>query len=372
MSKKKAKRTVKRPVARTVKRTVKRVKIIVPTEHWQALAKALVKHHKNAPKGKLLRKEPYVFEEDGTTQGLLSTFLSCPQKVVYNHEGYRDMRSKDSLEFGSLIHWLLELLAVCIRASHVKPTDGEAFFDYWIKIWLKKTISEGKVDAQKAEFLAAQAKAVFAPYCLFWAEDFVKTRWLDVEGTFDVQWNGVRLRGRRDGVCRYKGKRGLIYRLFETKTKAQIPEYIEDALLMDFQHQFYLTTLNEELDRFKIPTPVQEVMHNIVRRPGIKLKKNESLKDYTARVREDIDARPDHYYKRMRLRYSKADLARFGKDLVRKLRVFLGWLKDPEGYFERDETKCARPFMCEYLSACISGRTVEYTQDGMLFNELYD
>lgn len=50
------------------------------------------------------------------------------------------------------------------------------------------------------------------------------------------------------------------------------------------------------------------VRYNIIRRPGQKIKKNEPLRDFISRVEEDIENRPDHYFKRHTIVIRKKDL----------------------------------------------------------------
>lgn len=368
--KKKEKQWHAAPLRGTVARTVPQAR---KAHAGLILPKDLMPKGIPLSKAKLLRESKYDLHTDGLTQGLLGTFLNCPERARLSLAGFRSIGTKESLVFGSMIHWLTELLARAIMRKLVKPSDGDDFFDHYIKVWIKKTRKEGDLEPQRIEFLAAQAKAIFAPYCLQWAkDDFHASAWIEVEGVFDVRWNGIRLRGRRDGVRCFNGKRGAIYRLHETKTKSQISAWLDDGLLLDFQNQFYLTALNTDLERLGIKKPIQEVMYNIIRRPGIKLLKNESPGAYAIRVRADVEKRPDHYYKRIRLRYTQADLKRFGKDLLRKVAVFKRWLKFPEDHYEQDQTQCTSRFACQYLQACIRRDTNDFTDDGRLFNELYE
>jgi hypothetical protein len=342
-----------------------------------AVVTSLIKRQQSTGKAKILSKSPYCLEEDGCTQSLMGDWLKCPECGRLSLEGWKPLRDdKDGIVFGALMHWLLEILARSIIRKAVRPQDGDALFEKCIKVWLSKTIRSGKVQAQTAEFIAAKAKAIFGPYCLYWAEDFDAKTWMEVEGVFDTIWRGIRLRGRRDGIRVFHGKKEMIHRLKEHKTMSQVPGRLEDILLIDFQLQYYLTALNNDLVALGLKKPIREVLYNAIRNPGQSLsKKGETLQQYTARVREDVENpdRTDHYFKRMKIIYSAKDLAKFADDLEKKFQLFAEWRRTNGGsLYRRDETQCRGRFICNYLDACIRSEMTEYTQTGVLFEELYD
>lgn len=313
----------------------------------------------------------YRFEEHGVTQSMLSNFLGCRQRCRYSLDGWRALEDKVALAFGSLMHSLLERLYYAIAAASIHPGGAVEVFESYVRQWLrsaeKRPLAGG---SQQAHFLAAQAKPVFLGYCAYWEKDFDSDKWVEVEGVFDTQWKGFRLRGRRDGLQRLK----KYLRLMETKTKGQIPTRLDDALMIDPQNLFYLLTLNEDIRKgkiFKGAKPVNRVLYNLIRRPGIKLKQDESLDNYSTRIAKDIEKRTDHYFKRIELFYTLKDQKRFAEQLLPMIQDFAAFTKGKLPTY-RNAWSCITRWVCAYLGACTSGKMNEYSKGGRLFTELED
>jgi len=352
-------------VGKKVREVLKRVK----KKHVTKQAKG--------PRTKFLAREPYELG-DGITQSLLSSFLTCRRRTEWELEGWRPVGTKQAIWFGSLFHSLLENLCIQIRAGGIGPQDADDFFEEFIEPWIKKHTKRASFDSPKtAHFLAAQAKAVFAPYCEYWEEDFNRT-WLETEGVFDtvvdMGLHDYRLRGRRDGIEELKKNR---LRLVEHKTKGQIPEKLSDVLLFDFQNLFYLLTLNVDLTTMfgKKYKPVVDVLYNIIRRPGIKLKNGENLKHYTERIREAVtkdSASLAHYFKRNELIYPLKDQALFRDELKFQLTEFRMWRAGTMHTFRGPSSMCMPGWTCQFIDACAYQTMDGYQQNGILFEELMD
>ena len=343
------------------------------------------------PRPPTLVEKPYEVS-DGVTQSLLSSFVDCRMRCKLHLEGWRREKTKDSLEYGSLFHFLLETLYEDIRRGLVLHAGDVALDSPWwmktLKTWRAKTSPTADATAiQQTEFCIAQARGVWKGYLKAYPQDFDQKRWVELEGVFDAIWRGFRLRGRRDGMMQFRKKLWLL----ETKTKSQIPhDAIKSALTFDFQNLFYITANQAELEARGEKLRIEGVKYNIVRRPQHKQKVNESLPDYSARIAEDVLLRPDHWFVRYEVAYPGSILKQHQQELQWKLTSFKMWwefhskhrLDGPpdqsvamgmvplvETY--RNEAACQKRWNCGFIDMC--GENKEpYHQDGRLFEELED
>jgi len=325
--------------------------------------------------GKKLADDPYTIE-DGVSQSMLSGFFNCRLSCRYGLDGWRSPRLKDSLNYGSLYHDLLENFFRGVMLEGYTLEDAKPFMNLFLETWLEHERSKDITNPralQSSEVCAAQASATFLGYCEMWPDDFEPGRWIELEGVFEADFHGYLLRGRMDGLQR-AGKKRKYYRLMEHKTKARIEEEALDRrLAFDFQNLFYLTALNCQLKTKGIDELARVVYYDIIRRPGQKFNPDkESLSDYSVRVKEDVAKRPDHYFKRSEIFYTAKDLERFQEELLIKLQIFERWLKDEEPTF-KNEQACVAKWNCTFLDACASaGNMSNYVQTGELFVELKD
>jgi len=217
---------------------------------------------------------------------------------------------------------------------------------------------------------------MMTPYLEQWPDDFTRERWLAVETQFDVStavpidFRGqrshvlIRLRGKRDGIMRRKGKIWVL----ETKTRAQINhEEIIDQLQLDLQSLFYCYATFRETG--KRPTGV---IYNVVRRPQLRQGESEEDDEFVERIIEDMHERHDFYFARFEAVYTTGDQKRFEQELQAKLAAFYLWSRGLLPTY-RSETACFTRFKCDYIDFCMTGKLRGYVQRrGGLFSELED
>jgi hypothetical protein len=271
-------------------------------------------------------------------------------------DGWESVMPKDALQFGSMAHYLLE----CIYKDYDKWNPHPPVADF-LEAYQKK--ESGKIaDLGKMEFMIGLAKILIDGHFRYWKED-KKRKWVAAEAKFDVDFNGFRLRGMRDGL--YEQNKGLW--ILETKTTAAMNEdTLTDALAFDFQNLFYILATKLETGR-----EVKGVLYNILRKPSIKQGQKETLTDFLSRLEVDVQARQQFYFNRFQVSYPKPVQERFEKELLLKLNDFAGWVagsKDIQTY--RNERACITKWACEYLPACSSGSMAGYTRTREMFSEL--
>jgi hypothetical protein len=325
-----------------------------------------------------LAKQPYRVE-DGVTQSLLTTWANCRIRALWYLKGVRSRTLNEPMSHGSFMHALFERMYRGVRAGTVTRESAPELFWPFADEWIKKL--RGWVTAQdlrKAELIIAKAAVVFEHYCQHWVADFEPAEWLEVEGKFDVPFRGRRLRGMVDGARIVRPKRARKTNpwdlwILETKNRGQVKASADKTLALSFQNRFYLTAWRVMLRERGLDAKLKGVLQNVVRRPLHKLGKNESLQDYTKRVRAKVEEDPSYWFMRSEVAYPKEVMARFEDELEVMLKLFEAWVIDGFEPSYANTRACDSGGTCEYLDACASnGCIAGYRTDGRLFEELED
>ena len=263
---------------------------------------------KKTPFKKGLPKKPLWTWDAGVSFSSLSTWLEDQEQFALKYvEGWTSRRISVSLEFGSLIHYCLEKQFNFSTPEECATTVCQSYYDYRSKTVLNST------ERDSLDFVCRLAVATFPAYCRFWYSDDQSIDWLSREQKFSVPYtlpNGivVNLRGMRDGVFRLKKSLGI----FETKTKSRIDEReIVSGLRADMQTLFYVVATREEIG--ELPSRIE---YNIIRRSGLKPRKNEPMTDFISRIKDDVNSRPEHYFQRYEVTLLKSDITRFEEETL--------------------------------------------------------
>ena len=302
--------------------------------------------------------EPYKIT-DGVTQSLMSTFTSCRQRCRYVLDGWEFPRSKSALIFGSYFHWLIEHHLTAVQAGKKLPS-----YQQLEEEWSKKNTPNDSDNPEMREQHMGMAFALWDNYCKTWKHSDQKQKeWVGQEENFDENFEGFRIRGRRDGLFRRKGKLWL----FETKTASRIDEStLEEKLGFDFQNLFYLIATEIETGE-----KLAGIEYNIIRKPQIRIKKTETTNEFNIRMQEDVASRPEFYFYRASVTITEKRKRIFKKELRDKLITFSRWLSGEYPTY-RNETACTGMWNCEFLSACSKLSLRGFMQTRKLFRELED
>lgn len=322
------------------------------------------------------------FHVDGVTSSLLRTFLTCREQTYLKYiEGWQQPGIREPIEFGWIFHNALEHLAAgkdpvrSVTAYVTKRSKG---------------LTAG--DQQTLNRLAGMAKAMIPLYIEYWAKyDKLKiTEWVEHESVFDQQVSvpghagDIRLRGRRDGAFT-SGKKGAFLWLFETKTKGVIPEQtLLNVLPFDTQVMLYSYVLGLEYDQ-----KVAGVIYNVIRRPGLRIRKDDTLKKFCDRVKDDVHARPEHYFMRWQVQFDADEIETWVQfklnHLLMEMVEWIARLEDATDHFKFPERRWnARNHYindnslhgaygpCDLFSAITQGNYVGLEQSSTVFQELED
>jgi hypothetical protein len=300
--------------------------------------------------------DDYSLEETGITQSMLGNWMTCPRRFLYGVNRWTNSRrSSKTTSVGTMFHDTLDAL----YSQRVEPGDVKG---------IEKTIraSGQKIEGLEVidrELFGATAYALLTEYVKFYKKDFTDFRFEEVERTFEVQFNGVTLRGKKDGIFRDKNKKRW---LMEHKTKSRInEESLTLRLSIDLQNLFYL--LADSIDNPK--EPAIGCLYNVVRVPDVK--KFTDPAQIVPYIQGLIKKDPKYYFMRYEVAYTKKAIDGFKK----QLQVILNNLQlscegGTEMEFYRNSAACDMPFTCNFLNACSTGSLADYSQRPELFPEL--
>lgn len=310
--------------------------------------------------------------KDGVTQGILSTYNDCKQKAKISAQGHTQQKLGHALEWGIVAHLILEKLHKLQSAKPKRWSPDEGLVVSTVNAVTDRYRRKHgqRWDGKRAEEFdhdVCQMIAVFPAYFNFWVKRPLD--WVQVENTFAVPFRvpgfskEVMLRGKLDGVYSSGGQW-----LFDAKTKSQIVESnFGETLLRDLQINFYMLAL--KIMSGKVP---KGFLYNVIRRPGLKLGKNESLPDHVKRIRAHIADEPENYFKRYEVCIEASDLAAFQTELQGLLGEFLNWwqAKMPSRLFGMP---CVGKYgMCENIGICYNETYTNHRMKEVMFEELLE
>jgi len=317
----------------------------MPGKKVSKFAKAAGKKKKKRPSR---RKTPLWTPSKGITQSALLSFLNNPEEFSLNYiEGWTPKGVSVPLEFGTVIH-LMEEMRHTTNLSSGKEIAAAASTTYFKT--RSKTVRHAN-DRDQLEKLCKIAEALYPIYYDYWKEDDESYNWVARERVFQVSHTfyttlgtprTINLCGMRDGEFR-NSKKELCLR--ETKTKSTIDkDMLRDALKTDTQVMFYIYSLYLEYGEH--PTTCS---YNIIRRPGLRQRQNESLSNFCKRIKKDVENRLDFYFWRVNITILPRDISHFvEKTLNPALLMLTGWWESIQKHpFDRFRS----PYHIQHLPA---------------------
>ena len=312
--------------------------------------------------------ERYDILKHGLTQSLLSTFMECRQKAKLSLDSWARKTTSPSLQFGTMTHNILEQMYSGERSEPPSKKEIEKAIDKQINNWFKdQGVKSNENDSQQLEVHGAKLSALLPEYFRFWAkQDFQQTKWVGLEQEFEFKIPifayQIPLRGKVDGI--YKVGKDLY--LFETKTKGQIdPDAIESLLYSDLQTSIYSLAIFHLYGKYP-----QGVRYNIIRNPGSKPHKDETLQEYTQRLSQEVKKDPKHYFVRYRVYQPEKDLKGFEEELKEIVKDFVNWLHGALPTYKNRQACIGRYGACSMMPICYRNDYSNHYKKERIFTEL--
>jgi hypothetical protein len=163
-------------------------------------------------------------------------------------------------------------------------------------------------DIEKLSYWNHVLPAMIEAYRIYYKNDFIKWDILSVERDIDVEYRGFRIRGKID--LTFSDTSGAW--ILDHKTTSRITKEVVAGWDFRFQFMFYIWMLSKSPDE----PPLKGYWVNAVKKPELRVKKNESLPEFAERVKQDMIIEPDKYFFRDKFIVSKGALAHFEKSVV--------------------------------------------------------
>jgi hypothetical protein len=299
----------------------------------------------------------YSIKEVGTSQTLLLAWSTCRKRWVYMLNKLRNPIKEESTNFGSMTHDVLDKLY----------TAGSKATSEMILPTIEKYVSDNKdklalVDQQKLERDIAMCQTVTEVYFDNYKDDFFSKKFTEVEKEISVTIAGFKIHCKIDGRFFDKNKKRW---QMEHKTKSRISEEsMMKKLSFDTQNLFYILA-SEEYYKEK----VFGVLYNIIRTPQLKVRKDDTLKMFCDRLRDDVNERKDFYFMRYEIPYTEDDKRRALDRFCKVMTEMQNCCEGKQTIFE-NTSACDSPFACEFLDACTTDTFAGYTTRDKVFTEL--
>ena len=212
---------------------------------------------------------------------------------------------QDSLDFGTIFHKLLEWKAQGIKNYQQKLSQ-----------WCRENDKSVKYQS-----LCNQVMYVFREYCNYWDSTDIDKNYILQEEEFDVYvpvpgFKDVRLIGRMDEGFLEAGKLWLQ----ENKTKSRVDTEISETLPYDLQTGIYVCAMDA---KYGAKYAFGGVLYNVIRRPGLKQGAKETETKFFQRIKQDIVERPEHYFHRYQVEFTKSDVSNFRSRILTPILIQL-------------------------------------------------
>jgi hypothetical protein len=322
-------------------------------------------------------------ERDGVTFSLLTSWKNCRERSRLFLNGWTSKRNSLGTVFGSLAHGILQRMYEDVRDRQLTELPSEDYIKGTCRkvegLWKKENPRADAESMQYLEFSMILLEALMPLYFKYWKKDF-QLKWDRVESEFKFKFKvdhpqhpgrSLRtfVRGKMDGsFFKASGSRPW---LLETKTKAYLGEKGEgelaDILPHELQSNIYLLAL---LWLGKVLP--SGLLYNIIRRPALRQKKNESVVKFARRVAEDVKRRPEYYFVRIQMSVGRKDLERNDLELRDMVSDFLLWWNGLAGHYKNSDACQNKYGTCAMLPICARGDYSGFYRREKVFRELAD
>lgn len=303
---------------------------------------------------------PFSLQKDGITQSLITSWRTCQRKARLSLGGvYKVQDESYALVFGTVFHEYLDVLYTGIKVGRITElkdvkNEIELATIYMIETRFAERISDAKVGKHYTMAIAVCSGMVHQ-YMIFWGKDFfgsTQKHWVALEDEFSHSTSEYTVRGKIDGA--YDDAEAALW-LFETKTKGQINEAgLSQMIERDLQVNLYLNEIETKFGR-----DAKGVLYNIIRRPALKQKKDETDGEFALRCVSDVKERPEFYFLRLEVKILPKQREEFSRRFEHELSEFVRWFKQDPLLDSESTHNCVGAYgPCKYIGLC-SGSSCE-------------
>lgn len=320
-------------------------------------------------------------ERDGVTFSLLNTWKGCRENARLVLNGWTSKRNSLGTVFGSLVHGVNQIVYDDVKSERLTDLPSEKYVTAVCRrveqIWKTENPRADSESLQYLEYSMILLEALMPVYFKYWKKDFDLV-WQRVEKEFKfpitiqhplAKATKTFIRGKIDGSFgRQADSRPW---LFETKTKSRLSEQGESSLADILPHELQVNIYLLYLWQVGKRVP-DGLLYNIIRRPGMRQKKKETIVAYAKRVADDIRRNPDYYFIRLQMHVERKDLEKNELELRDMVSDFLLWWNGLAGHY-KNSNMCENKYgTCAFLPVCARGDYTGFYKRDKVFRELAD
>lgn len=287
---------------------------------------------------------------DILTATSLATFRACPRKFYLRYQlAWSKIRLADALRFGSAYHAGLEAYNVTgdVEQAVAAATKGYAVVPDWSNA---ESWAEEAVDVE--ELVRGHV----------WRYGMDTAKPVEAERVFVMPLVNPET-GRPSKTFQLRGKMDLISELEPMRLALNEYKTCDDDV-SDASDYWPRVRFDQQISLYTIAAryigyDVQTVLYDVARKPriGRRTKRNpETLAEYQARLRDDIQTRPEFYYNRKECPRLASDLADIASELWQQAQAIQHARKFGLWYRNVSKNSCT---WCEYRENCLDNRTIE-------------
>lgn len=300
------------------------------------------------------------FYRDGITQSFINKFLTCKYQCYLEYcEGWQSKKLPMWFNFGHHVHYILENVYTDFKA----PTVGD-IHDLLRRYQGINFPDPDNEQLRENQLIFESVSRLIQTYFFHYNKEF-KNNWLHTEKVFKIPFEDTYLTGRFDGI--FEDESGELW-LIDHKCLSIVDEdSLIASLPFDLQVNLYLYAATESFGRFP-----SGLIYNIIRRPGDRMKDNESPTKFADRIMLKVLGKLDYYFIRIPLRRDPLEL----KDWIQnQLRPIISEIREwyNNGCFPRYVTPQAlvgKYGRCSTFGLITSGSTYGLRKREVTFPEL--
>jgi hypothetical protein len=285
----------------------------------------------------------------GFTQSEITTWDDCAEKwyLGYNHMLRRRGSFAWYFAFGSAVHKALE-------DYYTRGTMSESFTSLQLP---DDAILDATQESDR-DYWEALLPIQMEQYARHWKDGHDAS--IEVEAIIHVQFQGVHLSCKIDRLIRSGG--GLV--LWDHKTASRFDQTALTGWDFRFQFMFYMWMVQQ----YRGGEPVKEFVVNGIKKPALRLKKDESQASFLARIKADMIQQPDEYFKRIPLASIAGSMKHFEERVLKPKLERIALLTQPttpasivEVLARNQNTNSCVKFgsVCQFLPICQNGFKLE-------------
>ncbi len=312
---------------------------------------------------------PWSYKTNGITQSLIRSFRKCKYQTYLGYvRGLAPKKMPKGLLFGQIGHFILEEYYRQMQKD-VSQYFPVAFCDFQIeKFLLEYHDMVSSQNPDELEKTLCEVQNLTEGYLNYIEQTKESDVWeiVEVEKEFKVPYRDTFLRGKIDLILRNK-KRDTLW-ILDHKflwSRADVMQ-IGSLLKYDVQCNLYSYVA------IQLDLPIKGVLYNIIKKPQLRQKKTEDLKDYGERIYQDTCNRPKEYFYRLTNPIVISELLDWEKDFLQPtIDGIKSWEENNFSPRQLNDDNLITVYgPSTFFNYIVLGQTYDYKQKEKVFPEL--